>query len=77
MAYYHLLSNWAQGLHPEVEIPQMLRHLYLDVFPQAILELEAWMLDILPVPDGNKCSCIRSLNPRAPEVFGQAMTQPE
>lgn len=75
MVYYHLPCNWAQGLHPEVGIVGTLRHLYVDVFPSAILELEAWMLDTLPIPNGNSCSCVECLNPRAPEVFSRAMTQ--
>lgn len=73
--YYHLPSNWAQGLHPEIGITKTLYHLYVNVYPEAILELEAWMLENLPVPTDENCSCVRDLH-HAPEVFAKAMTQP-
>ena len=73
--YYHLPCNWAQGLHPEVGITETLYPLYEGAYPDAILELEAWMLENLPVPTGKSCSCIRDLH-ISPEVFSKAMTQP-
>lgn len=75
LLYYHLPSNWAQGLHSEEGIVETLYPLYMEEFPQAALELEAWMLNSLPLPDGRSCSCIASKH-TAPEVFSQAMTQP-
>lgn len=75
MLYYHLPANWAQGLHPEEGVVETLYPLYVDVFPQVILELEAWMLDNLSIPTGESCSCVKDLH-QAPEVFAEAMTQP-
>lgn len=74
--YYHLPSNWAQGLHPEAGITETLYPLYTSVFPPTILELEAWMLNELPIPDGSHCHCLVDRH-TAPEVFSQAMTQPK
>ena len=76
LLYYHLPSNWAQGLHPEDGIVETLYPLYMDVFPQAALRLEAWMMDSLPLPTGDRCSCVGSKH-AAPEVFSEAMTGPE
>jgi len=73
LLYYHLPSNWAQGLHPEDGIVETLYPLYMNVFPQAALTLEAWMMDSLPIPTGDHCCCLASKH-SAPAVFSQAMT---
>lgn len=72
--YYHLPCNWAQSLFPEVGITNTLYPLYEEVYPETVLELEAWMLSNLPIPEGDNCACVRSLH-KAPEVFSKAMTQ--
>ncbi|MCK4417940.1 MAG: hypothetical protein KAV99_07205, partial [Candidatus Latescibacteria bacterium] len=68
MLYYHLPSNWAQGLHPEKGITETLYPLYTEVFPEVVLQLEAWMLENLPIPSGEDCCCISDLR-KAPDIF--------
>jgi len=73
MLYYHLPANWAQGIHPEKGLVNTLHSLYMEVFPKVVMELEAWMWESVPIPDGSNCSCL-STRHIAPEVFARAMT---
>jgi hypothetical protein len=73
-AYYHIVVNWAQGIHPEVGITKSLYSLTQERFPQFILELERELLETLEVPGNDDCICAQSLS-RAPEVFSHAMTE--
>ncbi len=74
--YYHMVSNYAQGLEPEHNIRGTIHHLYTKVFPEISLELELALLSTLQIPDGDGCVCTSSLT-EAPPVFSQSLTQPD
>lgn len=73
--YYHMVSNYAQGLEPEHNIRGTIHHLYTKVFPEIALTLELELLADLDIPDGAGCRCASSLT-EAPPVFSQTLTQP-
>jgi hypothetical protein len=73
--YYHMVANVAQGMPMKRPIVEELHDLYTSNFAEVTLDFEAWMWESLPVPDGTGCKCLSSKHV-APEVFGQAMTQP-
>lgn len=70
LAYYHLPSNFAQGLSTDC-IAETLYGLYTGNFMRVALDFEAWLLDNLMVP--TSCVCIESKHV-APTVFSTAMT---
>ena len=74
--YYHMVSNYAQGLEPEHNIRGTIHHLYTRIFPEIALTLELDLLSTLDIPDGGNCVCTSSLT-EAPPVFSQSLTQPE
>ncbi|MEZ4709430.1 MAG: hypothetical protein R3A44_19630 [Caldilineaceae bacterium] len=73
--YYHLISNYAQGLVAQEETARDIHHLYTKVFPEIALAVEFDILENAPVPTGENCKCTSSLH-KAPPVFSQALTQP-
>lgn len=73
--YYHMVSNYAQGLLPGEETATDLHRLYTKVFPEIAIAAELKILATVPVPSGALCKCTRSLTP-APPVFSQTLTQP-
>lgn len=73
--YYHMVSNYAQGLLPGEETAKDLHHLYTKVFPEIAITAELEILGSTPVPGGETCKCTTSLTP-APPVFRQTLTQP-
>ena len=74
--YYHMVSNYAQGLAPEHSIQGTIHHLYTEVFPAIAIELELDLLATLETPAGQGCQCTTSLTV-APPVFSQSLTQPQ
>jgi purine nucleoside phosphorylase len=74
--YYHMVSNYAQGLVPQEETARDIHHLYTKVFPSIALDIEFNLLDTLEIPSGARCKCTSSFH-KAPPVFSQALTQPE
>lgn len=73
--YYHMVSNYAQGLAPDHNIRGSIHHLYTKIFPEIAIQLELELLATLELPDGEACQCTTSLTP-APAVFSQTLTQP-
>lgn len=73
--YYHMVSNYAQGLEEEHSIRGTIHRLYTKVFPEIALALELNLLATLQIPDGGDCQCASSLT-EAPPVFSQSLTQP-
>lgn len=73
--YYHMVSNYAQGLLPGEETAKDLHHLYTQVFPKIAIAAELELLANCPVPAGDSCKCTTSLTP-APPIFRQTLTQP-
>jgi hypothetical protein len=65
LLYYHIPSNWAQG-HPATKehLVDSLDALYLDVLPQACLELEMHLLASVEIP--TDCACRSNLKSRPP-----------
>ncbi len=76
LLYYHMVSNYAQGLQPGEETAKDLHHLYTKVFPEIAIAAELKILANAPIPSGDQCKCTTSLTP-APPVFSQTLTQPE
>lgn len=73
--YYHMVSNYAQGLLPGEATARDLHHLYTKVFPEIAIAAELEILANAAVPSGAGCKCTTSLTP-APPVFSQTLTQP-
>ena len=74
MVYYHMVANVAQGLPADRKLLEQLQFLYLGNFLNAALDMEFCLLETMPLPDGEHCSCIKSLA-QAPELFSESMTQ--
>lgn len=74
--YYHMVSNYAQGLLLGEETASELHHLYTEIFPEIAIAAELEILANAPVPSGNQCKCTTGLTP-APPVFSQTLTQAE
>ena len=74
--YYHMVSNYAQGLLPGEETARDLHHLYTQVFPEIAIAAELEILANVPLPSGAACKCTTSLTP-APPVFSKTLTQPQ
>ena len=72
VVYYHMVANVAQGLPMEESIIESLYRLYLGNFATAALEMEFTLLQEMPIPTGDQCSCVSSLHV-APTVFTTAM----
>jgi hypothetical protein len=72
LLYYHIPSNWAQG-HPatRMKITDALDKLYLQVLPQACLQLELELFETLEVPAD--CACTDNLKER-PAVYLRSLT---
>jgi hypothetical protein len=62
--YYHVPSNWAEGLRPQ-QLTGTLDQLYVRTLPTVIGELELRVLDRLEEP--RDCRCRELLRPRPPE----------
>ncbi|MCB0113182.1 MAG: hypothetical protein KDD84_03820 [Caldilineaceae bacterium] len=73
--YYHMVSNYAQGLARGHEIADTIYDLYIRAFPQVALDVELTTLSTYPLPADDACRCVSSVH-LAPEVFSKAMTQP-
>lgn len=73
--YYHMVSNYAQGLRPGEATARDLHHLYTKVFPEIAIAAELEILGKVAIPAGARCKCTSSLTP-APPVFSQTLTQP-
>lgn len=76
MVYYHMVSNYAQGLGVNHDIAGTLYDLYLHTFPPIALDVEFSLLESLAVPGGGDCRCVSDVH-EAPLVFRHAMTQSE
>ncbi len=65
LVYYHIPSNWGQG-HPatKAHLVDSLDALYLDVLPQACLNLEIDLLTGAEIP--SDCACRDNLKSRPP-----------
>lgn len=74
LAYYHMVANVAQGLPMERSIVETLYELYTTNFWKVSLEMEFRLLETMPIPTGESCSCYSCLH-KAPEEFSQSMTQ--
>jgi hypothetical protein len=64
LLYYHVPSNWAEGLRPQ-QLARSLDRLYVETLPRVIGELELHMLSTLEEPDD--CRCRELLRSRPPE----------
>ncbi|MDP7331525.1 MAG: hypothetical protein QF832_00510 [SAR324 cluster bacterium] len=73
--YYHLISNYAQGLVPQEETAKSIHKLYSETYPTIATEIEFDLLENLSIPTGESCKCTSSLH-KAPSVFSQSLTQP-
>lgn len=74
--YYHMVSNYAQGLLPGEKTARDLHHLYSNVFPEIAIAAELEILASVALPSGETCKCTSSFT-FAPSVFSQTLTQPE
>jgi hypothetical protein len=73
LLYYHLVSNYAQGLAEHHDIADSIYDLYTETFPQVALEIELSTLESVEPPVAGACRCLSSVH-TAPEVFQRAMT---
>ena len=64
MLYYHVASNWAEGLRPQ-HLTSTLDRLYLEALPVVLGNLELTMLARLAEPED--CQCRGLLRDRPPE----------
>lgn len=72
--YYHMVSNYAQGLGVDHDIAGTLYDLYLHTFPPIALDVEFSLLESAAIPGGGECRCVSDVH-EAPHVFRYAMTQ--
>jgi purine nucleoside phosphorylase len=72
LLYYHVASNWAEGLRPQ-HLTASLDRFYLETLPGAIAALELGLLDHLDVPVD--CRCRELLRDRPP-AYAAALTPP-
>jgi hypothetical protein len=68
--YYHIPSNWAEGLRPE-SLTGSLDRMYMETLPSVIAELELRLLSSVREPDD--CRCRELLEPR-PAAYRQALS---
>lgn len=75
LVYYHVPSNWVEG-HPAAHRGDLdvLDDFYLNVLPEACLDLEVEFFDTAPAPVS--CACAELLVKR-PEVYVSALTPRE
>ena len=64
MLYYHIPSNWAEGLRPQ-DLTWTLDRMYIEQLPTVVGELELAMLAHVEEP--TDCRCRELLRPRPPE----------
>jgi hypothetical protein len=62
--YYHIPSNWAEGLRPQ-DLTWTLDRMYIEQLPQVVGELELAVLARVEEP--TDCRCRELLRPRPPE----------
>jgi hypothetical protein len=72
LAYYHVPSNWAEGLRPQ-DLASTLDQLYLETLPRVCATLELRLLSRIQPPDD--CRCRDLLRPRPPE-YRAALSPP-
>ncbi|MBV9168872.1 MAG: hypothetical protein JOZ81_02160 [Chloroflexi bacterium] len=63
MLYYHVASNWAEGLRPE-NLTGSLDHMYMQTLPAVIGDLELRLLSSIQEPED--CRCRELLRARPP-----------
>ncbi|HYB40586.1 MAG TPA: hypothetical protein VEL75_02385 [Candidatus Methylomirabilis sp.] len=72
LGYYHVPSNWAEGLRPQ-DLAGGLDRLYLETLPGVTAALELRLLSRLSVP--TDCRCRELLRPR-PDEYTRALSPP-
>jgi hypothetical protein len=72
LGYYHVPSNWAEGLRPQ-NLTTTLDALYLETLPEVAATLELRLLARLTTP--TDCRCRQLLRPR-PAEYRRGLSPP-
>jgi purine nucleoside phosphorylase len=71
--YYHVPTNWAEGLRPQHDLAGVLDRFYLETLPTVVAGLELRLLASVEEPDD--CRCRQLLRARPP-AYRQALSPP-